>query len=214
MKIGTTRTETFSDGVIAIVITIMVLEVLPELKSPVDQEHVLEYMQEIFPKFITYTLSFLMISILWINHHHMFHLLESTDEVLLLQNLLFLFWLSLIPMATATLGANPFVSASAALYGFVMLMTTLSFTMMRIRTTRHKLLHKDRDKGLVRKIRKVSMKAKTKSIIGTCAYLISIPLAFLNVYLSFGCFIVPAAIFFIPDGIDDEKLADKIAEKN
>ena len=214
MKISTTRTETFSDGVMAIIITIMALEILPEVKADVSNQEVIDHLLKLLPKFVAYVLSFLMISILWINHHHMFHLLEGTDEGLLLQNLFFLFWISLIPMATSTLGANPFAEISVALYGFIMLMTTLSLTLMRVRIRKQNLVHKDQDKNLTKKINKVSLKAKTKSLIGTLSYLLSIPLAFVNIYASFICFLIPPIIFFIPDGIDDEKLAEKIAEKN
>src|SRR5687767_3944915 len=102
MKIGTTRAETFSDGVIAIVITIMVLSVkFPEMDDHASRSTLLRQLFRVLPALIPYAFSFLMIGIFWINHHHMFHLLEHTDETLLRLNLLFLFWMSLIPMATA-----------------------------------------------------------------------------------------------------------------
>lgn len=201
MKVSTTRVETFSDGVIAIIITIMVLELMPDFKTSVDHEDVLKYLREVSPKLVTYVFSFIMLGIFWINHHHMFHLLEGSDEIFLFQNLLFLFWLSLIPVATAILGANPFIPDSVALFGFVMFVTTLSFTWMRIRITRRELHHKDQDKALAVQLKKVSIRSKTKSIIGTCAYFVSIPLAFVHVYVAFGCFMISPIIFFIPDGI-------------
>jgi uncharacterized membrane protein len=122
--------------------------------------------------------------------------------------------MSLIPLSTAIIGANPFYASSAAMYGFIMLMTTLSFAIMRTYTMKKGLVHRDKDKKLTLNIFKVSIKARTKSFFGAAAYLLSIPLAFINVYLSFVCFAIPPIIFFIPDGIDDEAMANRISEKN
>jgi uncharacterized membrane protein len=214
MKIGTTRVETFSDGVIAIIITIMVLSLkLPDFTKEVTQVSIRVSLQQMLPNFVTYSFSFMMIGIFWLNHHHMFHLLEKTDEALLVQNLFFLFWMSLIPLATAFIGSNPLISESVAFYGFVMLMTTLAFSIMRSYSIRKKLVYIDKDKNVTKKIYGVSLRARTKSYVGFIAYLCSVPLAFVNVYLAFVCFIVPPILFFIPDGIDDEELAEKIADK-
>lgn len=213
MKISTTRAESFSDGVIAIIITIMVLQLFPEIKRDMTGTEVLSAIHLRVPALIIYVLSFVMIGIFWVNHHHMFHLLERTDEVLLMLNLFFLFWISIIPIATAIFGANPFLPTTVAIYGAVMLMTTLSFTVMRLHVSRKKLTHKDEDERLTKKIIKVSLKARTKSILGTLAYLLSIPLAFVSVYASYAFFVIPMAIFMIPDGVDDEKLAEKIADQ-
>jgi uncharacterized membrane protein len=213
MKIRTERAETFSDSVIAIVITIMALQLLPDFSRDVDKTVVIETLRAMLPKLVAYALSFLMIGILWMNHHHMFHLLEKTDEPLLILNLMFLFWLSFIPMATSFFGANPFLSHTVALYGGVMLLTTLSFTIMRVHATKRSLLHSVKDGSLNQKISKLTLKAKTKSMLGTLSYILSIPFAFVNVYISFAFFLIPPIIFFIPDGIDDEQLAEKIANK-
>ena len=215
MKIGTTRVETFSDGVISILITIMVLSIkLPNLNEIDSDKMIRKEFHDLIPYFITYAFSFLMIGIFWINHHHMFHLLEKTDEPLLIQNLFFLFWVSLIPIATAMVGANPKSSDSAAVYGGVMLMTASSFAFMRSYTLKKNLVHKDEDQKVTNEIRGISFKARTKSYIATACYLLAIPFAYINVYLAYIFFVIPAAIFFIPDGIDDEKLAEKIEEKN
>lgn len=85
---------------------------------------------------------------------------------------------------------------------------------MRVHTLRKNLVHKDKDKAVTYIIRWVSLKARTKSIIGSIAYLCAIPLAFVNVYLAYFIFLIPPIIFFIPDGIDDERLAQKIEDKN
>ena len=215
MKISTTRVETFSDGVIAIVITIMVLQLkLPNLNKGSTTGETMTYLAELLPYFLTYTFSFMMIGIFWTNHHHMFHLLERTDVPLLWLNFLFLFLLSLIPLATSIIGANPFTTISPAIYGLVMLLTTLSFLIMRNYSLRNKLIHQDSDKVLSRTVFNVALRARTKAIIGSLIYFISIPLAYVNVYFSYACFIIPPIIFFIPEGIDNEKLAARVAEKN
>lgn len=219
MKIGTARVETFSDSVISIIITIMVLTIkIPDLASNPGQQSspwlFRENLQHLLPYIITYAFSFMMIGIFWINHHHMFHLLEKTDEPLLIQNLVFLFWMSLIPLATAMVSASPKMPESAALYGVIMLLTTISFAVMRVYTLKKNLVHSDANKEVTDSIRWVSLKARTKSFIGSIAYLCAIPLAYVNVYLAYFIFLVPPVIFFIPDGIDDEGLAQKIEEKN
>jgi uncharacterized membrane protein len=215
MKIGTTRVETFSDGVISIIITIMVLTIkIPDVTRPSSEWVFRHELKHLLPHIVTYAFSFMMIGIFWINHHHMFHLLEKTDESLLVQNLLFLFFTSLIPLGTAMVSANPKLPESAAVYGGIMLLTTVSFAIMRVHTLRKNLVHKDSDKKITKTIRWISLKARTKSIIGSIAYLCAVPLAFVNVYLAYFIFLIPPIIFFIPDGIDDERLAQKIEEKN
>ncbi|MCW3079742.1 TMEM175 family protein [Segetibacter sp.] len=215
MKIGTTRLETLSDGVIAIIITIMVLELkLPDLSKNSTTGQTVDHLQHLFPYFITYAFSFMMIGIFWANHHHMFHLLENTDERLVWQNFLFLFLLSLIPFATAIVGANPLIAISPAIYGSVMLFTNLAFLIMRHYSLRKKLVHKDDNKALTDKIFEVSLKARSKAILATVIYLISIPAAYVSVYFSYICFVIPPILFFIPEGIDNEELAEKVLEKN
>lgn len=215
MKIGTSRIETFSDGVISIIITIMVLSLkLPDFKHDDTSWSMRHYLVELLPYLLSYAFSFMMIGIFWTNHHHMFHLIKRTNEALIWQNLFFLFWMSLIPLVTAIVGANPKLSDSIAVYGFVMLMTTVAFTIMRSYTLKKRLLHKADNKILQRKINSVSIKAKTKSYIGSVAYLAAIPFAYVNIYIAYFCLIMPAIIFFIPDGIDDEELAEKIIEEN
>ena len=207
--------EAFSDCVMSIVITIMVLSLkLPDFSKHETEWSLRHHLYLLLPYFITYTFSFMMVGIFWINHHHMYHLLEKTDERLLLQNLFFLFWVSLIPLSTAFAGANPLIPDAVAFYGFILLMTTLAFARMRSYSLRKGLVHKDQNRRLTLKIYNVSLKSRTKSYIGTIAYLCSVPLAYVSVYISFAFFIIPPVLFFIPEGIDDEDLAEKIAEKN
>lgn len=215
MKIGTTRVEAFSDGVIAIVITIMVLEFkLPEFKEEDSSWRIMHYLGTNLPYFIAYMFSFVTIGIIWSNHHHMFHLLERLDEKMIWQNLLFLFWTSLIPFATAIVGASPFVPESVATYGFVLLMVSSAFAIMRNYSIKHHLVHREDNANLDKQITRVSFKTRRKSYIAVIFYLLSIPLAFVHVYIAYACLLVPPVVFFIPEGIDDEKLAEKIIEKN
>ncbi len=215
MKVGTTRLETFSDGVFAIVITIMVLA----LKLPVFDTHsttfsVLRDLKQLLPYFTAYAFSFLMVAIFWSNHHYMFHLLEKADEHLQWMNFIYLFFVSLIPFATALAGSNPYLPITPAAYSLVMFLASGMFLLMRDYSIRKQLLHTDDNRDLSRKVFTVSIKGRTKSLIGTLIYLIAIPLAFVHVYAAYVCIMIPPVIFFIPDGIDNEILAEKISVKN
>jgi uncharacterized membrane protein len=215
MKIRTTRLEAFSDGVIAIIITIMILELkLPDLSKESTTANTIGHLRSLLPYFTIYAFSFMRIGVFWTNHHHMFHLLEHTDENLVWQNFVFLFLLSLIPFATAIVGANPFIPISPAIYGVVMLLTSISFLIMRHYSLHRKLVHRDEDKELNLEIFKVARKARTKSMVGVLIYLVSIPMAYLNVYVSYICLVIPMILFFIPEGVDNEKLTEKVDEKN
>lgn len=204
-----------SDGIIAIIITIMVLELkVPDVSTDHSTKEVFGHLHHLLPYFISYAFSFMMITILWNNHHHLFSVLDKTDQRLLWQNFIFLFFLSLIPFVTAIVGSNHTVPIAPAMYSTVMMLTTLSFAIMRHHSLKKRLTHTDEDDELTREIRKVSRRSKRKALAATAIYLLSIPLAFLNVYIAYVCFMVPPVIFFIPEGIDDEKLANKVDEKN
>ena len=215
MKIGTTRVETLSDGVIAIIITIMVLEFrLPEYAKGMTTRDVFANLHHLLPFLISYAFSFTMVAILWTNHHHMFHLLEKTDEYLLWTNFLFLFFMSLIPFATRVVGENPFLPVSIAIYGLVMLLTTVSFALMRQHSLRKKLLHRDENRKMTYEILRASFKARSKTFAAIIIYLVSIPLAFIHVFLAYACFVIPIILFSVPEGIDNEELAEGVDQKN
>ena len=215
MQTSTTRAETFSDGVIAIMITIMILELkLPDFEERQDAEDIRSYVVELIPHFLAYVFSFVMIGILWTSHHHLFHLLKKTDNILIRQNLFFLFWISLIPLATGIMGANPLLSISTALYGCIMLMSTLTLSFMRSYTLRKQLVHSDNEHELNKKIFRVTLKGKRLSYFSSAAYLLSVPAAFISVYFSYICFIIPVVLFFLPTSIDEEKLEETVIEKN
>lgn len=119
------RLEALSDGVIAIIITIMVLE----LKAP--HGHSFQDLQPLIPKFISYVLSFLYLAIYWNNHHHMLHTVKHVSGGILWSNIHLLFWLSLIPFTTAWMGENNFETVPMALYGFVLLMTAVAYFVLQ-----------------------------------------------------------------------------------
>jgi uncharacterized membrane protein len=123
--VGKTRLEAFSDGVIAIIITIMVLE----LKVP--HGDTVEALAGLLPVFLSYLLSFLYVGIYWNNHHHLLHACKRVSGAVLWANLHLLFWLSLLPFATGWLGENHFSSRPAALYGFVLLMAALAYWLLQ-----------------------------------------------------------------------------------
>src|ERR1041384_1834205 len=119
------RLEAFSDGVIAIIITIMVLE----LKVPHGVE--LEALKPLLPVFLSYVLSFIYLGIYWNNHHHLLHTIQQVSGGILWANLNLLFWLSLFPFATAWMGENHIASPPTALYGFVLLMAAIAYYILQ-----------------------------------------------------------------------------------
>ena len=122
---GKNRLEAFSDGVIAIIITIMVLE----MKVPHGEG--IETLVPVIPVFLSYVLSFVYLGIYWNNHHHMLHATQKVTGLMLWANLHLLFWLSLIPFATGWMGANHFAAAPAALYGAVLLMAAVAYWLLQ-----------------------------------------------------------------------------------
>src|SRR5215213_7521571 len=121
---GKGRLEAFSDGVIAIIITIMVLE----MKAPHSDD--LNSLKPVFPVFISYLLSFINIGIYWNNHHHMMHLVQRIDGKVLWANLHLLLWLSLVPFATAWMGENHFTAVPVAVYGVVLFFAGVSYSVL------------------------------------------------------------------------------------
>jgi uncharacterized membrane protein len=213
MNISTKRVENFSDGVISIIITIMVFNFhFPHLNSYGHNE-VWHAMTKLYPHLIAYVISFLLIGILWINHHHIYHLMEKVDEKLLWLNLHLLFWLSLIPFPTAMLGENPFLPDASAIYGAVLFMTMTAFIMMRSYAINHHMMYSAGRRTNIQ-MEKLNKRARIKNRISMLIYFIAIPMAYVSVYISFACFAIPPILFFIPDGIDDEQVAEQIMEKN
>jgi uncharacterized membrane protein len=201
MHIRTARMESFSDGVIAIVITIMVFDIkFRDLARDFTERDVIKGLVVLAPRLIAYFFSFLVLGLMWLNHHHLFHMVQIVDEKLMWLNLNLLFWLSLIPLPTSMIGKNPFLAESAAIYGGVLCMVSLSFALMRSYIHRHRLMHQDNRK-LNREVDKVNKRVRIKNYISILSYLGSVPMAFVSVYISFVLFLLPCILFFIPDGV-------------
>jgi uncharacterized membrane protein len=178
------RVEAFSDGVIAVIITIMVLE----LKAPVG-EHLAD-LRPVIPAFAVYVLSFVYVGIYWNNHHHMMHAVRRIDGGVLWPNLHLLFWLSTVPLVTAWMGAHPMAKAPAALYGFVLLMNALAWVVLQ----RALLKVEGQATDLANAIRS-GFKEKVSPLI----YVAGILGAFVFTPFAYACYVIVAAWWFVPD---------------
>jgi uncharacterized membrane protein len=182
--VGKGRLEAFSDGVLAIIITIMVLE----LKVPHGDD--LPALYSLIPVFISYVLSFIYIGIYWNNHHHMFQAAQHVNGPILWANLHLLFWLSLIPFVTGWMGENHFAARPVSLYGLVLLMAAIAyFILSRALIKRH-----GQDSTLAAAIGN-DFKGKASLFI----YAAAVPLSFINPWIAFGLYVLVAIIWFIPD---------------
>lgn len=187
------RLEAFSDGVIAILITIMVLE----LRPPEGAE--LGALRPLIPVFLSYLLSFIYVGIYWNNHHHLFQVVERVDGRVLWANLHLLFWLSLIPFATAWLDEAGLTPWPAAFYGMVLLMAAVAYFIM----TRALLAVHATDSTLARALGR-DVKGKLSVVI----YLVAIVLAFIAPWLSVALYVLAALIWFVPDRRMEKTLVD------
>ena len=178
------RLEAFSDGVIAIIITIMVLE----LRMPLGNS--LAVLRPVAPVFLSYVLSFIFMGIYWSNHHHLFQVVEHVDGRVLWANLHLLFWLSLTPFVTAWMGENHFASLPVALYGVVLLLAAIAYFIL----TRVLLLIHDADSKLA-----IALGADFKGKISMVIYLLAIPLAFVRPWIACGLYILVAVTWLVPD---------------
>lgn len=178
------RTEAFSDGVIAILITIMVLE----LRAPEGAEPAA--LRPLIPVFLSYVLSFIYLGIYWNNHHHLFQVVERVDGRVLWANLHLLFWLSLISFVTAWMGENGFETWPLALYGVVLLMAAIAYHLL----TRALLAVHAADSPLAQ-----ALSQNIKERISLIIFLVAIPLAFVRPWLSGGLYVLVAIMWFIPD---------------
>jgi uncharacterized membrane protein len=178
------RMEAFSDGVLAIIITIMVLELAaPEGDTPAA-------LIPLIPVFLSYVISFIYVGIYWNNHHHLFQVVERVDGRVLWANMHLLFWLSLVPFVTAWMGENEFAPWPVALYGVVLLLAAFAYYLL----TRALLLVHQPDSALARALGN-DFKGKISIVI----YLAAIPLAFVNPWIAGGLYILVAIIWLVPD---------------
>ena len=181
---GKDRLVAFSDGVIAIIITIMVLE----LKIPHGAGW--PALAEVAPHFVVYVLSFIYLAIYWNNHHHMLHTLRRVDGLILWANSNLLFWLSLIPVSTAWLGEHLLVRVPTATYGAVLLMPAIAYNLLQ-----RAIVHREgRDSVLARALGR-DLKGKLSPFI----YLAATGLAFVVPWLSIALYAAVAIIWLVPD---------------
>jgi TMEM175 potassium channel family protein len=178
------RLEAFSDGVIAIIITIMVLE----LRVPLGASF--SALRPLAPVFLSYVLSFIFIGIYWNNHHHLLQVVEHVNGRVLWANLHLLFWLSLTPFVTAWMGENHFAESPVALYGVVLLCSAIAYFIL----TRALLSIHTRDSLLA-----IALGADFKGKISVVIYAVAIPLAFFRWWLAYGLYVFVAVMWLVPD---------------
>lgn len=178
------RLEAFSDGVIAIIITIMVLE----MKPPHDAT--LAGLKPLLPVFLSYMLSFIFIGIYWNNHHHLLQVVKKVNGNILWANLHLLFWLSLVPFTTAWMGENHLGAWPVALYGVVLLLSGVAYFIL----SRTLIAHHGNDSPLA-----VAIGKDTKGIVSVVIYTLAIPLAFISSWIACGLYILVAVMWLIPD---------------
>ncbi len=178
------RLEAFSDGVLAIIITIMVLE----LKVP--HSATFDALRLLGPVFLSYVLSFIYIGIYWNNHHHLLHAARGVSGGVLWANLHLLFWLSILPFATGWMGENHFVPLTVALYGVVLLFCAVAFSILSL-----VLIRQDgHDSALA-----MALGRDFKGKISIFVYMAAIPVSFLNHYVALALYIAVAILWLVPD---------------
>jgi uncharacterized membrane protein len=191
---GKNRLEAFSDGVIAIIITIMVLE----LKVP--HSPVFQALLPLWPVFMSYVLSFVYIGIYWSNHHHLMHAVHEVSGGVLWANLHLLFWLSLIPFVTAWMGENHFETGPTVAYGFVLFMCAVAYSLL----VRRLVAHHDKNRILAEAIGD-DRKGKLSIVL----YLAGIALAWFAAWLGFLVYVGVAIMWLIPDRRIERKVVEE-----
>jgi uncharacterized membrane protein len=181
---GKTRLEAFSDGVIAIIITIMVLE----LKVPHGEG--LSALGPLLPVFLSYVLSFIYVGIYWNNHHHMLHACHQVDGRILWANLHLLFWLSLFPYATGWMGENHFEALPSAAYGFVLLMASIAYWILQ-----QQIIRVQGPDSILRKAVGGDWKGKLSPVF----YLLGIMAAFRDQRIAQAIYVLVALMWLVPD---------------
>jgi uncharacterized membrane protein len=176
--------EAFSDGVLAIILTIMVLE----MKVPHGTD--LAALRPLLPVFLSYVLSFIYIGIYWNNHHHMMHTAQRVNGSVLWANLHLLFWLSLIPFVTGWMGENHFAPVPTALYGVALLMSAIAYTILQSRM----IAIQGPESPLAR-----AVGSDLKGKISPVFYALAIPAAFLSPWIAGGLYVLVAVMWLVPD---------------
>jgi TMEM175 potassium channel family protein len=191
-----TRLEAFSDGVIAIIITIMVLELRPPDTADLAGLHHLQW------EFFAYVLSFVFIGIYWNNHHHLLHACTHITGGVLWANLHLLFWLSIVPFVTAWMGNHGFNPIPIAAYGLVLLMDAIAYTILQNRL----IATHGHNSKLARAVGRGA-----KEWLSLAAYLVAIPLAFIWPVVSYGIYVAVALTWLVPDKRIERQMAGDAA---
>jgi uncharacterized membrane protein len=194
MQMGKSRLEAFSDGVLAIIITIMVLE----MKVPHGEDAAALW--ALLPVFLSYILSFVYVGIYWNNHHHLFHAVQRVDGQILWANLHLLFWLSLFPFVSGWMGENHFAPLPSALYGVVLLMASAAHWIL----TRAIISAEGQSSLLAKAIGKDS-----KGHLSLALYAAAIPLAFVNQSVSQALYVAVALMWLVPDRRIEKVLTER-----
>ncbi len=181
---GKSRLEAFSDGVIAVIITVIVLE----FKVPHDAD--LASLTELVPTFFSYVLSFVYVAIYWNNHHHMLHTVVKVNGAILWANLHLLFWLSLVPFTTAWMAEHAFAGGPTLVYGVILLMSAIAFTLLQSAVIR---LH-GHDSPLARAVGR-----DHKGKFSVACYVAAIATALWSPWIAVALYVVVACVWFIPD---------------
>jgi uncharacterized membrane protein len=184
-EMTTNRLEAFSDGVIAIIVTIMVLE----LRAP--SQPTLAALWKVAPVFLSYGLSFLVVAIMWVNHHHLIHAVHGATARLLWTNIYLLFWMSLVPFVTDYLGKNYREPMAVALYGLDLVLCSSAFYLLRII-----LVQQDHHDSVLADYHAAIQR---KNVFSAALYLLSVPLAYVSIYASFFIFALIPAMYFLPE---------------
>ena len=191
------RLEAFSDGVIAIIITIMVLE----LKAPHGTDF--SALLPLLPAFISYVVSFIYVGIYWNNHHHMLSTVKQVNGRILWANLHLLFWLSLIPFTTAWMGENHFTTIPLVLYGFVLLMAAIAYFLLQ-----QQIVHKlGRNSQLAKAVGR-DLKGKLSPLF----YIAAMAAAFFNEWVSEGIYVAVALLWLVPDKRIERTITEEKSE--
>jgi uncharacterized membrane protein len=187
------RLEAFSDGVFAILITIMVLQL------PTPQGGGLAALEPVTPVLLSYLLSFVYLGIYWNNHHHLLQAAKHVAGGILWANLNLLFWLSLVPFATAWMGAHPLAPWPLALYGVDMLLASIAYYIL----TRTLIAHHGKESTLA-----ASIGADTKGVVSLALYLAAAALAFARPWAAIACYVIVPIMWFLPDRRIERTLAN------
>ena len=188
------RFEAFSDGVIAIIITIMVLE----MKVPHGES--VNALLPLVPVFLSYILSFVYLGIYWNNHHHMLHATSAVTGSMLWANLHLLFWLSLIPFTTGWMGENHFAPAPVALYGLVLLLAAIAYRILQ-----QSIIASQGHESVLKK----AIGSDWKGKLSLALYAAAIPIAFVSRWISLAIYLLIALSWFIPDKRIEKALSNK-----